>query len=184
MRKLNFGCGTEKLDGWVNIDWDAACQPDMRVDLSKELPFETASVDYIVSEDFIVQLDIEGGRRFLRECRRILKPGGVMRLLTPNLEILARAYLERPEWLVDTWKTYVGVPLETGSACEVVNLGIRMAGQFHYDAPTFIQVAAECGLRAEPVEYNQSAYPELRGLDLRRPDQSVSMYFECHPHPA
>jgi predicted SAM-dependent methyltransferase len=182
--KLNLGCGAEKLDGWINIDWDIACKPDMRLDLSKDLPFETGSVDYIISEDFIVQLDLDGGKRFLRECRRILRPDGVMRILTPGLEKLVRAYLERPDWLVRTWETFVGVPLQTGTACEVVNLGMRMAGQFHYDESTFIRVAAECGLRAEAVEYNRSAYPDLRGLDLRHPDESVSMYFECHPHPA
>lgn len=182
--KVNFGCGEEKPEGWVNVDLDFAFKPDLQVDLSKDLPFASASVDYILSEDFISQLDIEGSKRFLRECRRILKPGGVMRLLTPDLQRLARAYLDRPDWLLGIWKTHVGVPLATATACEVVNLGIRLSGQFFYDAPTFIQVAAESGLRAELVEYNQSAYPELRGLDLRRPDQSVSMYFECHPRPA
>lgn len=183
MLKINFGCGEEKLDGWVNVDLDYAFRPDVLMDLSQAFPLADASVDFILSEDFLAQLDIEGGKRFLSECRRVLKPDGVLRLLTPDLNRLARAYLERPEWLIDVWNTYVGVPLETGSACEVFNLGIRLSGQFFYDAPTFVSIAAEAGLVAKAVEYNQSRFPELCGLDLRHPDVSVSMYFECHPVP-
>ena len=62
-----------------------------------------------------------------------------------------------------------------------MNLGVRLAGKFHYDARTFRQVAEECGLRAEPVAWNRSEHPELRNLDLRAPDSSVSMYFQCYP---
>ena len=150
-------------------------------DLCGDLPFRSHSVDFIHSEDFFVQLDLVQGQRFLRECRRILKPTGVMRLLTPDLQSLVEAYLQRPEWLVRTWNTFVGVPLHTQSACEVVNRGMRMAGQFHYDRQTLAQVAQACGFRIAEVEYNQSRHPELRGIDLRRPHESVSMYFECVP---
>jgi hypothetical protein len=104
-----------------------------------------------------------------------------MRLLMPDLERFARTYLEEPEWLVETWDFTVGVPLVTRSACEVVNLGIRMAGQFHYDRQTFRQVAGECGFRVEDATYRQSEYPELSGLDIRPPERSISMYFQCYP---
>jgi len=42
-------------------------------------------------------------------------------------------------------------------------------------------VAAECGFEVVEVEYNQSGFEPLRGLDLRRPLESISMYFECYP---
>lgn len=182
MLKINFGCGWEgKLSDWVNVDLNPKATPDILADLSKDLPFATSSVDYIFTEDFFVQLNLAQGKHFLRECHRILKPKGVMRLLTPDLEKFARAYLENPDWLVETWDITVGVPLETRSACEVMNLGIRMAGQFHYDRMTFRQVSEACGFHVVEVEYNQSEYPELRGLDIRTPERSISMYFECQP---
>ena len=52
-----------------------------------------------------------------------------MRVLTPDLARFARMYLEDPDHLVWIWNTFVGVPLETGTACEVLNLGMRLAGQ-------------------------------------------------------
>jgi SAM-dependent methyltransferase len=184
MLKINFGCGWEqKLSGWINVDLNPAAAPDVRADLSKVLPFATASADFIYTESFLEELAIGQGKHFLRECRRILKPTGVMRVLTADLQKLARTYLQEPEWLVETWGITVGVPLATGNACEVVNLGLRMGGQFFYDRQTFRQVAGECGFRVEDAQYRQSEHPELRDLDIRWPERSISMYFQCYPEP-
>jgi hypothetical protein len=180
MIKINFGCGQGKLEGWINVDLDSFCQPDIVVDLSVNMPFRAVSADLLYSEDFIAQLDLNSAYLFFRECYRVLKPGGVMRLLTPDLEKFAWAYLYEPEWLIATWKQFVGVPLKTQSACEVFNLGIRLAGQFHYDRKTLVGVLDECGFCAKEVDYRQSEIPELRALDLRRPNESVSMYFDCY----
>lgn len=179
--KINFGCGEGRLSGWINVDLERSCRPDVVANLARDLPFASGSVDFIHSEDFISQLDLDQGGHFLRECRRLLKPGGVMRLLTPDLQKFARQYLENPEWLVRIWEAQVGVPLKTRSACEILNVGMRIGGQFQYDRPTFVAVAAGCGLTAVEVRYNESRHPELCGLDLRRPDESISMYFECRP---
>ena len=101
-----------------------------------------------------------------------------MRVLTPDLARFARMYLEEPERLVDIWNRFVGVPLVTGTACEVFNLGMQLAGRFQYDASTFASIAAAAGFDTSIVKYNQSRFPEMRDLDLRRPDEAVSMYLE------
>jgi len=181
MVKVNLGSGDYKLDGWVNVDLARTDNPDIVADLSRPLPFADASVDYIHTEDFFAALTLDQAHAFLRECRRVLKPAGVMRLLTPDLERFARMYLERPQWLVDVWKRSIAIPLQTGSACEVFNIGMRLGGKFHYDHATLIHVAAECGLRAYPVSYAQSEHAALRNIDLRRPEETVSMYLECVP---
>lgn len=180
MVNINFGCGQGKLEGWINVDLDSSCQPEVVADLSATLPFQTACAGLLYSEDFIVQLDLDCAYLFLQECYRILEPGGIMRLLTPDLEKFARAYLYQPEWLVATWERFVGIPLKTQSACEVFNRGIRLAGQFHYDRQTLTGILKECGFNAKEVDYRQSEVPELRGLDLRHPDESISMYFDCY----
>jgi SAM-dependent methyltransferase len=181
MVKINFGCGLEqKLPGWINVDKNVAATPDVIADLSRDMPFPSASIDFIFSEALLEQLDLAQSKHFLRECHRILKPSGVMRLLAADLEKLVRTYLQEPEWLVQTWDITVGVPLKTRGACEVVNLGIRL-GQFFFDRQTFRQVASECGFRVADVRYGQSEFPELSNLDIRRPEQSINMYFECFP---
>ena len=181
MVKVNLGSGDCKLNGWLNVDLARKDNPDLVADLSQPLPFADASVDYIHTEDFFAALTLEQAYDFLRECRRVLKPHGVMRLLTPDLEKFARKYLEDPDWLVQVWHRLVGVPLKTGSACEVFNLGMQLAGRFQYDKTTLMQMATECGLRAYEVAYGQSEHAALRGIDLRRPEETVSMYLECVP---
>ncbi|HZW51929.1 MAG TPA: methyltransferase domain-containing protein [Rudaea sp.] len=179
MIKINLGSGDHKLDGWLNVDIAARERPDLIADLAQPLPFVDGCADYIHTEDFFAALTLEQAHAFLRECRRVLKPQGAMRLLTPDLEKFARMYLERPQWLVEVWKRSIDIPLRTGSACEVFNIGMRLGGQFHYDHSTLIDAAAACGLRAYAVAYAQSAHAALRNIDLRRPEETVSMYLEC-----
>ena len=179
MLKVNLGSGTYKLDGWLNVD--VADDPDLVADLTQPLPFATASVDFIHTEDFVAALTLPQMHDFLRECRRVLKPTGVMRLLTPDLEKFARSYLDNPDWLVSAWTRFIHVPLQTGTACEVFNLGMQLAGKFQYDRNTLAQIAAECGLRTYAVSYGESAHAPLRGIDLRKPEDAVSMYLELVP---
>lgn len=179
MVKVNLGSGDYKLDGWLNVDIATRDKPDLVANLARPLPFADGSVDYIHTEDFFAALTLDQAHDFLRECRRVLKPEGVMRLLTPDLEKFARKYLEDPQWMIKVWDHFVGLPLKTRSACEIFNLGMRLGGQFHYDRPTLIHVAAECGLRAYEVSFGHSAHAALRGIDLRRPEDGVSMYMEC-----
>jgi len=178
---INLGSGHWKFDGWVNVDLDLGSRPDVCADLSAGLPFCDLCADFMHSEDFIDQLTLEQAARFLRECHRILKHGGVIRVLTPDVEQLARMYLHEPEALKALWRDHVGVPLEYGTAAEILNLGMRFAGHtFLYDAETFARLAADCGFRAERVSFQDSAFPELRGHDLRSPDDAISLYHDCH----
>ena len=181
MVKLNFGAGPYPIAGWINVDLDARARPQVVADLRKPLPFTEGCADFIHTEDFIAVLDPAELRAFLAECRRILKPEGAMRVLTPDLARFAHMYLEEPARLVDIWNRFVGVPLVTGTACEVFNLGMQLAGRFQYDASTFASIATGAGLDTSIVRYNESRFRELRDLDLRRPDEAVSMYLECVP---
>jgi predicted SAM-dependent methyltransferase len=178
---INLGSGHWKFDGWVNVDLDADSRPDVCADLSAGLPFRDQCADFMHSEDFIDQLTLQQAGGFLRECHRILKPGGVIRVLTPDVEQLTDMYLHRPEALIALWRGHVGVPLKYGTAAEILNIGMRFAGHtFLYDAETYARLAADCGFRAERVSFQTSEFPQLRGHDLRSPDNAISLYHDCH----
>lgn len=72
----------------------AAGQVDFRVhDVRKGLPFPDDSVDYIYVGQFIEHINpLYEVPQFLTECRRVLKPGGVARISTPDLDILLASY--------------------------------------------------------------------------------------------
>ncbi len=178
---INLGSGHWKFPGWVNVDLDLESQPDVCVDLSGGLPFRDACADFMHTEDFIDQLQLEHAASFLRECHRILKPGGVIRVLTPDVKQLTHLYLHEPEALKALWRDHVGVPLKYGSAAEILNVGMRFAGHtFLYDLETFTRLANDCGFRAQQVAFQQSEFAELRGHDLRSPDTAISLYVDCY----
>ncbi len=182
MLKLNCGSGVCPLPGWTNIDIDPASGADVIADLGQALPYPDASVDFIHSEDFLSCLPtIEQVRNFLHEARRVLKPHGVMRLLVPSLERLLQAWKEHPQALIDNWNRSVGLPLEPETAGHLVNLALKLNPGFFFDRHTLDSLLHEAGFAVREVDYNQSPHPELRGLDDRRPELSVSMYLECDP---
>ena len=78
MRKVQFGCGSNRLDGWENHDMD--------IDITKPLPFENDSVDFIFIEHLIEHVTHQEAYKFLQETYRILKPDGVIRIAFPDLE--------------------------------------------------------------------------------------------------
>jgi predicted SAM-dependent methyltransferase len=182
--KINLGSGHWKLEGWVNVDIDRESDPDVCADLAGGLPFASGVAQLMHTEDFIDQLELEQAAEFLRECHRILAPGGVLRVLTPDMRQLADLYLNDPERLNAMWTEFVGVPLVLETAGEVFNLGMRFAGHtFLYDEQTFQALALQCGFEARRVEYQQSEVPALRGLDLRSPENAISLYFDCYRLP-
>lgn len=82
--KLNFGCGTNRLEGWENFDAE--------VDITKRLPFPDDHADYIFAEHVVEHVGYYQALDFLKECRRVLKPGGVVRICVPSVEnVMERA---------------------------------------------------------------------------------------------
>lgn len=74
---LNLGCGEVYLSGWINIDnRNDDVKLDLRHDLSRGLPFDDNSVDFIFNEHFLEHLTPEQGVTLLKECYRVLKVGG------------------------------------------------------------------------------------------------------------
>lgn len=179
--KIHFGCGYHKIVGWINVDLDRSCKPDVIADLRQNLPFKSGSIDYIHSEDFIDQLELEKALRFFKECHRILKEKGAMRVLTPNLYQFAKRYVEGDKGLLKLWDEQIGLPLKIRTLGEVFNLGMRLGGHtFLYDDETLFHVLKECGFEPKKVGYRSSEESELRELDLRSPQTGISLYYECY----
>src|SRR3989304_5450432 len=92
--KIHFGCGHHHLRGWINVDLEPSCMPDLIADLRQGIPFRSQTVDYIHAEDFIEHIELAHVFGFFQECHRILREGGGMRVLTPDLYELARRYVK------------------------------------------------------------------------------------------
>jgi predicted SAM-dependent methyltransferase len=90
----NFGCGARHHPAWINIDFHGDGETVLQWDLRQRVPLPDGNCDAVYSSHTIEHFDRVGARRFLMECRRVLKPGGILRLVAPDLEGIARSYLE------------------------------------------------------------------------------------------
>lgn len=84
--KLHLGCGGKILDGYVNVDavGRAGAQPDVVADI-RDLPYEDAVADEILSVHVIEHFHPHDAPPLLTEWTRVLKPGGRMVIECPNL---------------------------------------------------------------------------------------------------
>lgn len=82
--KLNLFCNKNHLDGWVNVDAEAAHEPDEVVDLESPWPWEDGSVDYIRAHDGPEHC--VDPIHFMNEAHRVLKDGGVIEIWVPSTD--------------------------------------------------------------------------------------------------
>ncbi|MBA4375969.1 MAG: hypothetical protein C0401_07335 [Anaerolinea sp.] len=120
---LNLGCGTRMHPVWNNLDFSiharlrrhmllvklfhrvglispirfaqfSQVEPDIIVwDLRHGIPFDDGSFDVVYHSHLLEHIDREAVPGFLRECRRVLKPCGTLRIVVPDLEIWAHHYV-------------------------------------------------------------------------------------------
>jgi len=97
MKLLNIGCGNHFHPAWINIDLVAQSPDVIESDLTRGLPLEDESMDAVYHSHVLEHLSPNDAEVFLRECQRVLKPGGVLRVVVPDLEDIARHYLSSLE---------------------------------------------------------------------------------------
>lgn len=94
MRYLNLGCGARFHPAWENVDMYPH-GPGVRIhDLTKKIPYEDGTFDVVYHSHVLEHFPKQKAPRFLSDCYRVLKPGGVIRVAVPDLESIARLYLD------------------------------------------------------------------------------------------
>jgi len=164
MRKVQFCCGPNKLDGWENYDRD--------VDISKPLPFENDSIDFAFCEHGAEHISPLEGFRWLKECRRVLKPGGVVRVIVPDVvkiwQLADDDYFDFVDKQMDAWWKAAGSavpqhPCNDKTAFETI---LRCHGhKAAYTKELLFAFIAAAGLDVIPAHYGESIFPELNGVD-------------------
>lgn len=96
-RLVNLGCGASFHPGWVNLDFVPQDPAVIRFDLREKLPFEDASCAVVYHSHVLEHFTHAFAPKFLRECHRILQRGGILRVVVPDLETIARLYLRKLE---------------------------------------------------------------------------------------
>jgi predicted SAM-dependent methyltransferase len=161
--KLHFCCGKNQLEGWENHDRD--------VDITQCLPYLDDYADFIYCEHGLEHVPIQHGVHFLKECYRILKPNGVVRIAIPCVDILRQKYDERYEQMKnerpDELKK-IGFPA-MNKAVAVYQLAFSFKHQTVFTIGVLNEFMKLCGFQTNECNVNESQHPELRNMDgLRR----------------
>ena len=90
---LNLGCGGKFVPGWTNIDLVSSSPHVDEVNFLNGLPFPDETFEVIYSSQVLEHFDKVNGHKLLLECRRVLMPGGILRIVVPDLEDIAVHYL-------------------------------------------------------------------------------------------
>lgn len=94
MKYLNVGCGYRFHPDWNNIDFVSTGQGVIAHNLTQGIPFSDSSFDVIYNSHFLEHLPKSEAEPFLKECYRVLRPQGVLRLVVPDLEEVVHTYLK------------------------------------------------------------------------------------------
>ena len=182
VHKLHLGCGLNYLDGWLNTD----LKPDSKriyLDISNKFSFPNNSFDYIYSEHVIEHMPYLSGKNMLSESFRALKPGGTLRLVTPDILFLIALYQDNKTKIHNdyiAWNSDLFIGNKAPHcALSVINNYVRDWGhQYIYDAPILRKTLAECGFEdIKELKLGKSSISELQNLEhaSRHPDGFLAL---------
>ncbi len=97
MRGLNLGCGERFHPEWTNLDAAPASPSVQAHDLSKGIPFPDATFDAVYLSHVLEHFEKNKALLLLRECHRVLRREGIVRVVVPDLERIAELYLQALE---------------------------------------------------------------------------------------
>lgn len=97
MNYLNLGCGFRYHPDWTNVDFNSIGSGVIVHNLSQSIPFTDKSFDVVYHSHLLEHFSKTNAEYFLRECYRVLRPQGILRVVVPDLEQITRTYLQALE---------------------------------------------------------------------------------------
>jgi len=117
MSKINLGCGVSFYKGWLNINyWHSIPEsfykdPNgvegtylLNYNLLKGIPVPSDYVDVSYHSHFLEQKSYEDGIRILKEIYRVMRPGGIHRIVMPDLKKWINAYFTNDNFFFDQFR--------------------------------------------------------------------------------
>jgi predicted SAM-dependent methyltransferase len=165
--KLNLGCGEVFFSGWINIDLEDRRKANLLWNLTDRFPLPDECCSFIYSEHVMEHFSVDDGLKILRECRRLLAHGGVLRIAMPSLEHCVEFYVKdswRPDFM--QWEELRGVK----TRCEALNVAMRWWGHLWlYDREELHRRLGEAGFnKICDAEWGKSSVEEMCSRETRK----------------
>jgi predicted SAM-dependent methyltransferase len=137
-------------------------------DAARRIPHEDGSVDAVYASHMLEHLDRVEARAFLAECRRVLRPGGVLRLAVPDLRNAAYQYLRLSD--ADGFMRHLQFDLDKPRGPIAQLRRMLTGGRGHhwmYDSDSLVTLVAAAGfVEVELADRTRTRIGQPGALDL------------------
>jgi predicted SAM-dependent methyltransferase len=177
VRKLNIGCGINILPGWLNTDiklrkdLDLGGESYAQLDATKPFEIPNDTFDFIFSEHMIEHIPYTSALHMVKECYRILRPGGKIRITTPNLAFLIDLYSEhktetQKEYIEWSYSKFCPPQMPAIDASVINNFFYSWGHSFIYDKKSISHLLSSAGFTEISFHKPQiSNVPEFMDLE-------------------
>jgi predicted SAM-dependent methyltransferase len=153
--KIEIGSGPKTgSNGWITLDSCKEC--DITWNLLNGLPFPDSSVDMIYASHVFEHFYFNELVKLLKECWRVMAPGGELSIVVPNARLYIDAYYEKIDFppKYATWAP--GMP-QTNSLMDKLNYTAYMGGHHKYmfDQENLLNLLALSGfMQCRPRDFD------------------------------
>src|SRR5919109_1582212 len=159
-----------------------AMSNEIYLDATQRYPFSDGSFQYVFSEHMIQLVSWEGGVAMLKECYRVLVPGGKLRIVTPNLAKFVQLLIGNPDadaqQFIAAKRRLSGWPESPVNAAYIFNRQVRHWGtQFLYDPPTLRKTLELAGFKQiTQYQVDEKTDPVFREAEIRTRNEGSDLW--------
>ncbi|MFL6060772.1 MAG: class I SAM-dependent methyltransferase [Marmoricola sp.] len=179
--KVEIG-GLTPREGWVVTNVNATTRNYL--DCTSPWPIADGSVQYVFSDNVIEHIPLAAGRAMLEQAYRAMQPGGVIRIVTPDIRKHVELYLAGPSSVEgDVAKEYREMGLVVEHSIDLIRIPIGSFGHhegYVYDFEVLEHELKRAGFHSVVLcEMGESEHAELQGLDIRLAQEGAQIVVEA-----
>jgi SAM-dependent methyltransferase len=104
-------------------------------DIRRGIPFANQTFDVVYNSHMLEHLDREHALGFLNECYRVLKPGGTIRIVVPDFELLVKRYLDT----VNRMPGLAGIAEHEAAVAKIIDQMVPRVPRERAEAPSLVR---------------------------------------------
>ena len=148
-KRYNLGCGLKIYENFMNVGYWSQLNSEVLYknlngtdntvmfnhDLRNGVPALDESLELVYHSHMLEHLSYADGISFLKECFRVLKPGGKMRVLVPDIQLWINAYFQNNKFFFEQYRKYGGIDSDIYCTNGAVFMGMLHSHEhkFGYD---------------------------------------------------